>query len=149
MIATTVDCDCPHCGARNQDRPWGAATLLSCGACHQDLAPALDEQLGRCPTCRSDELYAQRDFNRKVGVAAVVVAVLLAWPTRGLSLLALVIIDFALHQIVPPIAICYRCHCIVRGAQHGPTIEGFDMAIEDKYRLLREANERSPVEPAQ
>ncbi len=136
----SVDFTCPHCGVTTADVDWPGDRPLHCETCGS--APLGDsEGLGsvpeRCPVCGNDELYVQRDFNRKIGVAFVVLAVLLALPTRGISLAVLVIIDLALHRLLPAITICYRCRAIIRGAERHPAHEGFDMAIEDKYRAIR------------
>ena len=105
----SVDFTCPHCGATAADVVWPGDRPLHCEAC---AAAPLGEGEGlgsvpeRCPVCGNDELYMQRDFNRKIGVAFVVLAVLLALPTRGISLAVLVIIDLALHRLLPAITIC-------------------------------------------
>jgi hypothetical protein len=98
-------------------------------------------RLERCPICAGYEFYRQRDFNRRLGLALVILGALLAWPTRGLSLLVVAIVDLALYALLPRITICYRCEAIFRGLPAGAAGGDFDLATADKYRAIRAEEE--------
>lgn len=132
---------CPSCA--EVDCASFAGDELVCSKCgdrlpiDDDARPDAQGIIRRCPVCRGDEFYVQRDFNRRVGLALVVLGALLAWPTRGLSLVVVVLLDLALYAVVPEIAICYRCEAIFRGAKRNPAHQGFSLATEEKYRAIR------------
>ena len=156
MSEPTIEFRCTHCGAVERDQALAPGRALACRACGRDQPFDGEECLGAdgtleaCPSCGTREFYVQRDFNRRVGLAMVILAVLLAWPTKGISLAALVVFDLVLHRMLSPITVCYKCAAIVRGTRRNPRHEGFDMAVEDKYRAIRdgealEANEAAEV----
>jgi hypothetical protein len=134
---------CPRCLAVADLNGWERLEALDCSACGVRL-PLLPESrpdptgtLGRCPVCGGQELYVQRDFNRRVGLLLVIAGALLAWPTRGVSLVVVVLLDLALYLVVPEIAICYRCEAVFRGLKRNPRHQGFSLATEEKYRVIR------------
>jgi hypothetical protein len=106
-------------------------------------APA---RLERCPICQGYEFYRQRDFNRRLGVALVILGVILAWPTRGLSLLVVALVDLGLYALLPRITICYRCDAIFRGLPADAPGGDFDLATADKYRHIRAEEEKAAKE---
>jgi hypothetical protein len=134
---------CPSCTSVLTAENWSDREILICSACGGSLPvpagarAAGDGTLRRCPVCAGEEFYVQRDFNRRVGLALVVLGALLAWPTRGLSLLVMVVLDLILYAAVPEITICYRCEAIFRGLKRNPAHEGFSLATEEKYRVIR------------
>ncbi len=143
---------CPRCGAVADVEDWETAAELVCARCGGRIpiaaAPGLvavspgatspgDRRLERCPVCDGREFYAQRDFNRRLGLGLVVVGAILAWPTRGVSLLAVVLLDLALYFLLPRIVICYRCEAVFRGLPREGAHPAFDLATEEKYRRIR------------
>lgn len=86
-----------------------------------------------CPVCGCPDLYRQRDFNRKLGVAIVVVGAALAPFTHFISLAACALIDFALYLLVAEIAVCYHCRSIFGGYPEIGKIQPFDLNTSDKY----------------
>ena len=153
---------CPSCARVQNAEAWSDLELLTCSGCGGSLPvpagarAAGDCALRRCPVCGGEEFYVQRDFNRRVGLALVILGALLAWPTRGLSLLVMAVLDLLLYAAVPEITICYRCEAIFRGLPRNPGHQGFSLATEEKYRVIRahDAQERlqrassSGAEPA-
>lgn len=134
---------CPNCAAVVPVEGWAERDFLACHACG-DRLPLMAEvrtdphdMLHRCPVCRGKEFYVQRDFNRRLGLALVILGAILAWPTRGLSLAVVVLLDLALYAVVPEIAICYRCEAIFRGLRRNPAHAGFSLSTEEKYRVIR------------
>jgi hypothetical protein len=133
-----VNFRCRRCGRGIWLRQDGAAES-SCSRCAQihriDAAAALDPQgqLVRCFVCGCDQLYRQRDFNRKLGIAIVAVAAILAPFTRYLSLVAAALLDLLLYLRVGEIALCYHCAAIHRGVPMGPRIGRYDLATHERF----------------
>lgn len=102
-----IEFRCPHCSAVGH-ADWELGGPLTCPHCGHGLAAESAEgpaqtatKLERCPVCNGYEFYRQRDFNRRLGVALVILGVILAWPTRGLSLLVVALVDLALYALLP------------------------------------------------
>jgi hypothetical protein len=87
-----------------------------------------------CAICRCRDLFIQKDFNRKVGVAIAVVGAILAPFTKLISLFVCAGIDFILYKALPMITICYRCNSIYRDFPRSSAHEGFNLGINDRYR---------------
>jgi len=107
----------------------GAEPLLA-------LTPSLRDRhvVDVCPACQGEQLYVQRDFNQRVGLAIVVVGALAAPFTPYYSSLYLAaIVDTALYLILPEITICYRCHAHFRGFVRNPKHVGFDLHLAEQY----------------
>ena len=142
---------CPGCDAVVEAESWETAAELACGRCGERIRIAANIGVGegppeaalvtgrlvRCPVCGGREFYAQRDFNRRLGLGLVVVGAILAWPTKGVSLLAVVLLDLALYFLLPRIVICYRCEAVFRGLPRNAAHPAFDLATEEKYRRIR------------
>jgi DNA-directed RNA polymerase subunit RPC12/RpoP len=142
---------CPGCGAVIEAEGWDTAAELACARCGERIripgdpsagegppeAALMNGRLARCPVCGGREFYAQRDFNRRLGLGLVVVGAILAWPTRGVSLLLVVLLDLALYFLLPRIVICYRCEAVFRGLPRDAAHPAFDLATEEKYRRIR------------
>ena len=147
-----IEFRCPHCLAVGH-APWELGHPLGCPHCAHPLATeaaaAPVPRLERCPVCNGYEFYRQRDFNRRLGVALVILGALLAWPTRGISLLVVALIDLGLYALLPRITICYRCEAIFRGLPAGAGGGDFDLAIADKYRRIRAEEEAEALERRQ
>ena len=149
-----IEFRCPHCLAVGH-ASWELAHPLACPHCGQALGEVgvpgteVATRLERCPVCNGYEYYRQRDFNRRLGVALVILGALLAWPTRGLSLLVVALIDLGLYALLPRITICYRCEAIFRGLPVGAGGGDFDLATADKYRRIRAEEEADALERRQ
>jgi hypothetical protein len=133
-----VNFRCRRCGLGLWLREIAAAEVR-CSRCAQlhriDPMAALNPQgqLVRCTVCGCDQLYRQRDFNRKLGIAIVAVAAVLAPFTRYLSLVAAALLDLLLYVRVGEIALCYHCAAIHRGLQMGPGIAAYDLATHERF----------------
>ncbi len=117
--------DCPGCGRRQPlriDPETMAAGIVS-----------------HCLHCGRDQLYSQKDFNRKLGLAVFAVAALLSIPTWGLSLLAATLIDFALYYLLGSVTICYACNTQHRGFRPNPSHGSFDLHIAEAVDRLSRA----------
>ena len=87
-----------------------------------------------CPACGGTQLYVQRDFNQKAGLAVVIVGAALApFTPYYASLFAAALIDAALYAVLPEITICYRCQAHFRGFARNPAHQAFDLHIAEQY----------------
>jgi hypothetical protein len=104
-----------------------------CGAPNDVTAPSANANIDRCAACGHDQLYFQKDFNRKTGIALVVVgAVFVPW-TYGLSLLGVTILDYVVWRMVKDVIVCYRCQAVHRGYRANPAIKPFDLVAHDRH----------------
>jgi hypothetical protein len=139
--AHSVELLCVHCKHRFTS---DAAPPLICPACHRAgaAARAAAPWLEECQACACPALYRQRDFNRRLGLALVVLAALLAlagyawggfWAGTGV-LIAATLCDRLLLRARPEVVVCYRCHAVHRGFAPHPRLSSFDLATHDAYR---------------
>jgi hypothetical protein len=127
---------CPACGKE------AVAGLDGRGRCACGADPALEvpgavrEQrlLERCLACGGAQLYVQRDFNQKAGLAVVIVGAVLAPFTYYLSLVAAALIDAGLFLLLPEITVCYRCQAHYRRFARNPRHQPFDLHIAEQYK---------------
>ena len=149
-MSHSFDWRCDVCGRPNQHdfEPGATGAELLCAYCsHQQLAAAggfdesgtLHDPLEVCLTCGSDKLYSQKDFNRKLGLAIVIVGAVLSPWTYGLSLVAFMGLDYGLYRFVPEVTVCYACDGIHRSFQHNPLHRAHDPLLAERFR--REARQ--------
>jgi hypothetical protein len=127
---------CPACreevsaGAEGQGQceRCGRSTVLPLTASLREGGP-----VDRCPACDGVQLYVQRDFNQKAGLAIVGLGALLAPFTRYFSLLAAAVLDALLYALLPEITVCYRCASHFRGFPRNPRHAAFDLHIAEQY----------------
>jgi hypothetical protein len=94
-----------------------------------------------CSSCGHDALYVQKDFNRTLGMAIVVlgIAASLYSFARGRPFLAMAAlgmtaaVDFLAYFLVGEVTVCYSCHAIYRGFNRNPDHEPFDLKKLEKY----------------
>ncbi len=101
-----------------------------CGAANEVVAPSTIE---RCAACAHDQLYFQKDFNRKTGIALVVLGSIFVPWTWGLSLLGVTILDYAVWRMVKDVVVCYRCQAVHRGYPVPEWIKQFDLVTHDRH----------------
>ena len=123
----------------------------------------LDEQdfLRRCPLCGCRELFHRKDFPQGLGLAVVVAAgaasVVMfalggAWIVWSVAVLAAAVaVDALIYAFTGRCLVCYRCRSEFRDAPIHESIEGWELAVGEKYRPVRRraaaANEGSPLPP--
>jgi hypothetical protein len=86
-------------------------------------------------------LYIQKDFNRAVGIAIVVVGGLTSvfFLSRSEPLFAMLslgitaAVDYFLYRLVGDVTVCYACHTIYRGFTKNPEHSTFDLKDLEKY----------------
>ena len=86
-----------------------------------------------CPICGCPDLHRQRDFNRKMGVAIIVIGAVLAPFTQFISLVVCVLIDLAIYRFIPEVVVCYHCQAILGGYPGTERVDPFDLNVSDKY----------------
>ena len=128
---------CPACGKEACAGLDGVARCAACGKQSElTLSASLrDERLvDACPACGGRQLYLQRDFNQKAGLAIVVLGGLLAPFTPFYSsLIVAAAVDAALYALLPEIAVCYRCQAHFRGFRRNPAHQAFDLHVAEQY----------------
>jgi hypothetical protein len=127
---------CSACGGEAVCGVDGAGRC-ACGATPR-LSPSasLREQhlIDRCPACDAVQLYVQRDFNQRAGLAVVIVGAALAPFTPFYSsLIVAALIDTGLYLMLPEITVCYRCHAHFRGFRRNPAHDVFDLHTAEQY----------------
>jgi len=105
----------------------------SCGAPNDVVAPPAGAIIGRCAACGHEELYFQKDFNRRTGIALVVVGAIFAPWTYFLSLVGVTILDYVIWRVVKDVIVCYDCQAVHRGYPPNPGLKPFDLVTHDRH----------------
>jgi hypothetical protein len=131
---SSVNFLCTNCEQRlGRDAGEASRPCDSCGASNAVVAPGERAIIDRCAACGHEQLYFQKDFNRRTGIALVVVgAILVPW-TYYLSLLAATILDYIVWRIVKDVIVCYECQAVHRGYPANPALKPFDLVIHDRH----------------
>ena len=159
---------CPRCGS--WDRAFGIERIdrvrCRCGHERPLRRGAYDGgSLDACPWCATPDLYAQKDFPRRLGVAILLLGLLISsifyyylMPLWSMAVLvAFAIVDGVLSRFLPDVVVCYRCESRCRGLRPGggERFGPFDLAIGERYRQerlraeqLREAAEAATPSPS-
>jgi hypothetical protein len=125
---------CGRCEARlTREAGEEPAPCVRCGESSAVVAPAGDSLLDHCAACGHDQLYFQKDFNRKTGIALVVLGSIFVPWTYGLSLLGVTILDYIVWRLVKDVIVCYRCQAVHRGYPPNPALKPFDLVIHDRH----------------
>jgi DNA-directed RNA polymerase subunit RPC12/RpoP len=128
---------CPSCGREATCGADGQGRCARCGATVAvSLSPALlaREAVDRCPRCQGEQMYVQRDFNQRAGLAIVIVGGALApFTPYYASLFVAAAVDALLYLLLPEITICYRCGTHFRGFPRNPRHQAFDLHIAEQY----------------
>jgi hypothetical protein len=131
-----------HCPACGQESVAGLDGRSRCGACAREtlleLSPSLREQrvVDVCPACAGRQLYVQRDFNQKAGIAIVILGGALAPFTPFYSsLFVAALVDAVLYALLSEITVCYRCHAHFRGFRRNPEHHAFDLHTAEQYEI--------------
>ena len=133
---------CPHC---KNPLETSLSENRKCPECDKNVFEYCTDRLlenrslDQCPVCGAQHLYQQKDFNRKIGVLLVVVGVLFAYWTYGVSLLLAALFDFVLYRAVPYVGLCYKCHAQFRKSELVASLPHFNLSLFDYYKNLAEA----------
>lgn len=128
---------CPACGREATSGPDGRGRCARCGVeTALELSTALVARgpVDRCPRCQGEQMYVQRDFNQRAGLAIVIVGAALApFTPYYASLFVAAAVDAVLYLLLPEIVICYRCGTHFRGFPRNPKHQAFDLHIAEQY----------------
>lgn len=130
---------CPGCGAEATAGLDGDARCAQCGREGRlALSPSMAAEriVDRCAACSGQQLYVQRDFNQKAGLAVVIVGALLApFTPYYSSLIVAALIDAGLYALLPEVTVCYRCQAHYRGFARNPRHQAFDLHVAEQYNV--------------
>ncbi len=124
----------------------GLTDPIECPRCHQRHPVRVSEDMrhnnrvDQCAVCYRNELFVRKDFPQWLGVLIVVVFGLVALYFFRVSvikawfvLIAAVLIDLVIYQVVGKVTSCYACRAEYRKCSLNPDHEGFDLATSEKY----------------
>jgi len=151
-----IELTCPHCQTAFTTQAV-EETHWTCPHCSGDVvarSPGGGEQLARCRVCGNEEMFVQKDFPHRLGLAILAVALGLScvfyyWHWIGWTwavLIGSVVVDALLYWVVGTVTVCYRCQARYRGFAPNPQHHPFELEIGEKYRqerLRRQAAQRS------
>lgn len=128
---------CTGCGNANGARLAGDS--VACDRCGTEVTvKPQNRELHQCVVCESKRLYRQRDFNRFLGLAVVVVGAVMVPFTYGISLPVVFLIDLILYRRVAEMAVCYLCRAEYRGIAVPRRILPFRHHLAAGYEKRRE-----------
>lgn len=137
---------CPSCEHSRLSEVGLESGSLDCEGCHwsreirpEDLAAGRPQ---RCLVCGCDDLWRQKDFPQRLGVAMVALGAILstiAWayymPATALGvLLAFALADLVLFVVMQDVLVCYRCHARYRDAILTDDHPRFNLETAERYR---------------
>ena len=139
-----VTIQCHRCGSALPVAATDESVQIDCGRCRQAFlltfseAVRADRQVDRCPVCQGGDFWRRKDFDPKVGLAVIGVAVLISagFYYYGRDLIAYLVlgaatlIDFAIYGRLEDLTVCYSCHAEFRGT-YERTAGAFDLHTAD------------------
>jgi hypothetical protein len=148
MTSMQILAKCPKCDAGLPVAAAEALSSITCGRCGREIslswsdAVRADQSVDRCPVCGGADFYLRKDFDPKIGVATVAVAVGISavfyWFDKDFIayavLAAAALLDFIVYRFLKEVTVCYRCHTEFRGA-YPRTASGFDLHTADVLEL--------------
>jgi hypothetical protein len=137
---------CHECNTELQtDLPITQAP--ECPGCRQrvELRPTASVQNGGlidlCAACGHPDLYVQKDFNRGLGIAIVVIGMgiclyffIIDLPFIAMAgLVAMAVVDAAIYVVVGSVTVCYACHAIYRKFPRNPAHRQFNLELLERH----------------
>src|SRR5260221_1325776 len=119
---------CPGCEQVRLAKVAVEESALTCEGCRWSRPYRSDdvEQSGpcKCLVCGCNDLWRQKDFPQRLGVAMVALGAVLStiafalyMPVTALGiLLAFALVDLLLFTFMKDVLVCYRCHARYRDA---------------------------------
>lgn len=139
-----ITASCPHCSFLQTIEVSNPKSSQNCVECTKSLLPHVtqgfleNKSLTQCPLCGGAHLYRRKDFNQKLGIALIVVGVLFAYFTYGISLLIVTLVDFFLFKRIKEVGVCYHCGALFRKSKLIPALDEFNLQLFDYYKNLRD-----------
>ena len=141
-----ISFDCPKCLQAARGEVTSASRGVMCSNCNW-TRPIGDGDLqgetpGRCLVCGCGDLWRQKDFSQRLGVAIVALGVLLSTvamaymqPELSLGILmAFALADMVLYAVMRDCLVCYRCHARYRRVPGLEQVGTFDLEVNERYR---------------
>ncbi len=126
---------CPLCSRENVYVTGEDPQDFTCEHCQSSVRLEVSESVqqrsvvDRCVLCCKDLFFVQKDFNRKLGCAIVLLGAVASVYTYGASLLLAAAADWFLYYRLPEVTICYFCNSVYRGYTPNPKHKGYDLNI--------------------
>jgi hypothetical protein len=153
---------CPQCEKTRRTNVAAGATAFACEECHWSRLLRAEDFNGaipcRCLVCGCGDLWRQKDFPQRLGLAMVALGAILstiAWayhlPATALGvLLGFALVDLLLFTFMKDVLVCYRCNARYRDAALGEDYPRFNLEKAERYRqeaarLEAAGDPRSPV----
>jgi len=137
---------CPGCQVTRRAGVGAQTPSLECGGCHwsRPVPDGMRDNAApeRCLVCGCDDLWRQKDFPQRVGLAMVALGALLstiAWayhlPATALGiLLGFALVDLLLFVFMKDVLVCYRCHAQYRHVPFHEDQPRFNLETAERYR---------------
>jgi hypothetical protein len=137
---------CPACGRTVRNDVAPPTETVGCDHCSWrrpvTSADLRDRQPERCLVCGCVDLWRQKDFPQKLGLAFVVLGAVLStiaiacyYPATAMGvLLAFALGDLLLYTFMPDVLVCYRCQARHRHTQPGGEYPRFELETAERYR---------------
>lgn len=141
-----INFDCPKCLTIARDEVTAETPQVKCSNCQWTRPIAADDRTGetprRCLVCGCNDLWRQKDFSQRLGVAIVALGVILsttamAYMQPELSLGILMVFalaDMILYAVMRDRLVCYRCHAQYRRLANMESVGAFDLEVNERYR---------------
>lgn len=141
-----VTFNCPACQQVRRAGVAAGVTAITCDGCHwsrllraDDLQTAAPQ---KCLVCGCNDLWRQKDFPQRVGLAMVALGAILstiAWayhlPGTALGiLLGFALIDLLLFTFMKDVLVCYRCAARYRDVSFRDDHPRFNLETAERYR---------------
>jgi hypothetical protein len=106
---------------------------------------AAGTRVDRCSRCETTALFAQKDFDQRIGCALLAVGAAAALAASRLLggiwfvpvLLAFAALDFILARRVGSVVICYRCDTEYRDAPDAAAYKPYDPHVAERYAAVK------------
>jgi hypothetical protein len=136
-MSMTAQITCPSCGSGIEIYTQSSAKVAKCDVCQHEVSLNFTANhdknvLKECGVCDRKDFYAQKDFNRKIGVSLFVVAAILSIWTYGISFIVLYVADLLLFKKLRNAVVCYKCNTIYRGLDNLADIHPFNHEMHDR-----------------
>lgn len=151
---------CSECLARIELPPPQETTSgsVSCPSKHSSISFSHSEavksgsHVDACSRCSSTALFAQKDFDQRLGcailAAGAAVALGVSWRFGGIwfvpVLLAVAAVDLVLARRVAPVVICYRCDTEYRGVADAAGARPYDPHVAERFAEVKTVRRMNP-----
>lgn len=131
---------CAACEHTVATEEVGLPARVSCPRCGEPAAfeaPASGGLIEKCPRCAGPHLFLQKEFPRRLGLAAAVVGAIAFLMLMGMEhiyagfavLLGVALLDSVVYALAPVMTVCYNCQTEFRRTPHNPRHGAYDPKI--------------------